>query len=40
LKRVEQMVGEGTAQDYIAARDRLRQQIGQFTYYVIKKIEE
>ncbi|WP_161936276.1 class I SAM-dependent methyltransferase [Pseudomonas syringae] len=40
LKRVEQMVGEGTAQDYIATRDRLRQQIGQFTYYVIKKIEE
>lgn len=40
LSRVERMVSEGTAQDYIAERDRLRQQIGQFTYYVIKKIGE
>ncbi|WPP00919.1 methyltransferase domain-containing protein [Pseudomonas sp. HR96] len=40
LKCVEQMVEKGTIQNYIVARDRLRQQIGQFTYYVIKKIEE
>ena len=40
LTGIEQMVSDGTAQDYIVDRDRLRQQIGQFMYYVIKKIGE
>lgn len=40
LKQVDQMVEDGTAQDYIAERDLLREQIGQFTYYVIRKTEE
>ncbi|MBI6853484.1 class I SAM-dependent methyltransferase [Pseudomonas cichorii] len=40
LNLVEHMINEGTSQNYIAERDLLRQQIGQFTYYVIKKIKE
>lgn len=40
LGRIEQMIREGSAEDYIAKRDQLRQQIGQFTYYVIRKIGE
>ncbi|MFS0825683.1 class I SAM-dependent methyltransferase [Pseudomonas phoenicis] len=40
LEHVKQMIAEGSDFDYIATRDRLRQELGQFTYFVIKKIEE
>jgi ubiquinone/menaquinone biosynthesis C-methylase UbiE len=37
LQQVEKMRDRGELAAYISERDRLRQEIGQFTYYVIRK---
>ncbi|WP_118988033.1 class I SAM-dependent methyltransferase [Photorhabdus sp. CRCIA-P01] len=37
LQQLEKMRDRGELVDYISERDQLRQEIGQFTYYVIRK---